>query len=157
MWGKEQNVFCLYTRPLLLVVPLSPPCVHVNAFRILVHLVGWNADLRRDVSRPAEVFICIWNSKLQKNKPEAESTPILWQLLPCRALSLDSGEDEARCQRGSPRQKHSVQRYDVQKSSDWARGWHFVKRTCIPPFWLDIKMLFKSCAHYLTLCYKVFI
>ena len=152
MWGeknpKNQNVFSLFHTTSVTCHPTSLPCFFrskgLQKFSVLQFRwksTPWCVSSCRGLS------ICIWN-KLRKHKPTAESTPIFWQLLPRRALSLDSGEDEARCQRSSPRQNTvRAQRYNVQSGSNWARGWHFVKCTGILTFWLDIKMLFEFCGH----------
>lgn len=142
--AKKQKCFQSLRPASVTCRPPSPLCFHINAFRSLAHLVMWNADLRCDVSRPAEVFICIWNSKLQKNKKlnlrRTQSSGSCY-LAECSLWIQEWTRPDAR---GEAWDKNTVgvQRSNVQRSSNWARGWHFVKRTWIHPYSLDIKRYF---------------
>lgn len=81
-------------------------------------------------------------------QPGAESTLFFWQLPLCRVLSLDSGEDEARCQARSRRRKPCQRRHETMYRGAITRSDGDVLEVApgFSPFWHNIKMLFKLSA-----------
>lgn len=105
------------------------------------------------VSSCRGLSICIWN-KLRKNKPKAESTPIFWQLLPRRALSLWIQERTRPDARGAARDKTLSEHKGTmfRAAATGPEGGILLNGRGLSPFWLDIKMISEFCEHGISSC-----